>query len=543
MTIVSERARGQHRDFLWLSVLWIVATGYNLFKPYHIDDTVYLEIAKWISEHPLHPMSGMLNWGGVDEPFYVQNQPHLYFYLMAIWGSIFGYSEPAMHALQSLAALASIMLFYRLACALVSPIALWLTAMLALGPAFIVEQNLMVDVPLLAAWLAFFYSLVCLGRSHHQTLRYVSAALACSVALLIKYSSLVLFLILLCSLLFERRRAQLWCLLIPVATIAAWSIFNYFDYGGVHIATRSLSGSFNGPVKSLAIWIINLGAITPFGLIAIVENRPELKKFGPLVYALTAILFAALVFSVAIGWVHDNQSDRLLQLCFATNGLVMLLWTAWTLIRSSHHRLFQIDIAREGAPSLYLGLWLAGASAFYILFSPFIAARHLLLIVPAVMLLLGVYWGSTLTSASKVFGLAFTIVVSTGLCLADWRFAAFYKSEAAALATLLPKTGTLWTSGHWGWQWYAAQNGIRQIDVRSSILRPGDTVIIAREIDRQTLPAPPAPVHLALTDTEPARFADVLCTRRASFYGSGQYGPWSLSRSCRDHIDVYWVGN
>jgi hypothetical protein len=159
------------------------------------------------------------------------------------------------------------------------------------------------------------------------------------------------------------------------------------------------------------------------------------------------------------------------------------------------------------------------------------------------MLLLGAHWDGRLTNASKVFGLTFTIAVSAGLCRGDWRFAAFYKSEAAALATSLPKTGTLWTSGHWGWQWYAAQNGFRQINVRTSILRPGDTVIIAREVDRQKIPSPSVPVYLGRTDTEPAWFADVFCTRRASFYGSGRYGPWSLSQSCRDHIDVFWVGN
>jgi Dolichyl-phosphate-mannose-protein mannosyltransferase len=332
MTIVIEKVRTHRRDFFWLLVLWIIVTSYNSFKPYHIDDTVHLEIARWISGHPLHPMSGMLNWTGVDEPFYKQNQPHLYFYLIAIWGWIFGYREPAMHALQSLAALASIVFFYGLARALVSPIALWLTAMLAFGPAFIVEQNLMVDVPLLATWLAFFYSLVCLGRSNRQTLRYVSAALACSAALLIKYSSLVLFLILFFSLLFEWRKAQLWCLLIPMATVAAWSIFNYLDYGGVHVMTRSLNGPIDGPIKSLAIWIITLGAITPLGFLAVVESRPELARYGSLIYALVAMAFAALVYSVAIGWVQDNPSDRLLQLCFAANGLIILLWTVWALI-------------------------------------------------------------------------------------------------------------------------------------------------------------------------------------------------------------------
>jgi hypothetical protein len=112
-------------------------------KPYHIDDTAHLEIARWISIHPLHPMSGLLNWNGSDEPIYNLNQPHLYFYLLALWAGMFGYSEAAMHELQSLAALALHTVVPSFGAHFFAPLALRATAILVLGPAFIVEQNLM----------------------------------------------------------------------------------------------------------------------------------------------------------------------------------------------------------------------------------------------------------------------------------------------------------------------------------------------------------------------------------------------------------------
>lgn len=228
------------REWVWLLVLWSIVTAYNLLKPYHIDDTVHLEIARWISNHPLHPMSGLVYWDGIKKPIYQLNQPPLYFYLLAFWGGVFGYGAAAMHVLQSLASLCCILLFNRLARVLVGPEALWATAVLVLGPAFIVEQNLMVDVPLLATWLAFFNLLICDIDSPFQSRRYGFAALACAAALLIKYSSLVLLVILCLSLLLERRRAQAWTMLIPLTTLAAWSLFNVFDYGGVHIASRGI---------------------------------------------------------------------------------------------------------------------------------------------------------------------------------------------------------------------------------------------------------------------------------------------------------------
>src|ERR1700688_3164178 len=104
-----------HGSLFWLALAWSVITAYNLFKPFHIDDTAHLEIARWIAGHPLRPMSGLLNWSGIEEPIYRTNQPHLYFYLMAAWGEIFGYSELAMHALQSIFAAICILIFYKIA--------------------------------------------------------------------------------------------------------------------------------------------------------------------------------------------------------------------------------------------------------------------------------------------------------------------------------------------------------------------------------------------------------------------------------------------
>jgi hypothetical protein len=87
-------------------------------------------------------MSGLLNWNGSDEPIYNLNQPHLYFYLLALWAGMFGYSEAAMHELQSLAA-ALHTVVPSFGAHFFAPLALRATAILVLGPAFIVEQNLM----------------------------------------------------------------------------------------------------------------------------------------------------------------------------------------------------------------------------------------------------------------------------------------------------------------------------------------------------------------------------------------------------------------
>jgi 4-amino-4-deoxy-L-arabinose transferase-like glycosyltransferase len=532
------QAAGQ-REGVWLVALWTIVTAYNLCKPYHIDDTAHLEIARWISTHPLHPMSGLLNWSGRKEPIYYLNQPHLYFYLLALWGRLFGYSEAAMHTLQSLAALACILLFHRLARVLVEPMALWATAMVVLGPAFIVEQNLMLDVPLLGTWLAFFNPLICQVASPYQHRRYAVAAIACAVALLIKYSSLVLLVILCLSFVLERRWRQSWTVLIPLAALAAWSFFNILDYKGVHIFDRLNGENHNGQwlLKEVTAWVLALGALTPFGLIAAVQSRRKLIRGEKVIYGGTFLGFMAVLLLVAWGVLSSWQSDKLLRMFFFANGALICLALVPDALRVACNRLWRSEVIRALAPTIYLLLWVLGTTAFYVMFAPFIASRHILLILPALTILFVLRCDSSLTWGARFFGLAFTTIISIGLCLSDWRFAEFYKLEASKLADSLSTAGSIWANGNLGWQWYATQVGFRKVDVQSSDLRPGDYFIVAD--DHQPLESPP-PMRLVRTDTQGGPLLNLFCTGR--FYASDfRTAPWSLSRDCLHHMTVYQI--
>ena len=536
--------KGVWQERSWLIILWIIVTSYNLLKPYHIDDTAYLEIARWITLHPLHPMTGPLNWRGVEEPIYKINQPHLYFYMLALWGKIFGFTEPVMHALRSLASLACILLFYRLARIFCPSAAVWVTAMLVLGPAFIVEQNLMVDVPLLAVWLMFFNLLICGAGDGKQTRRYVIAAIACSAAILIKYSSLVLLVILCISLLIERRKAQIWTIVIPLGAIAGWSLFNFTDYGGVHIATRLHAGAYVrvGPIGA---WILAVGALTPLGMIVAIEWMRVSSKVRNRIYVAVSMLFALLGLAVASGVMSDLLSDRILWLALGSNGgltyMGLLLGSMALLLPG---RLWQCDVARREGPFIYLFLWIAGTSVFYVLFAPFIAARHVLLILPAITLFLVGGWRQQLSRGSKVFGLVLTIALSMGLCISDWRLAEFYRSEVLILTRSLP-AGAVWVSGHWGWQWYATQAGFHEVDLGASVPQPGDYLVVADEADPQSLVGLSESLLFVHRDVQDAPLLNLFCTGRPlRFYHSGaRFAPWSLSSNCVNHVTVYQVAS
>ena len=132
-----------------LMCLWLVATGYNITKPYHIDDPAYMEIAQGIAQNPLRPMNGLLNWADFPEPIHKLNQPHLYFYLLAFHLKFFGETELSTHLFQSVFVLLGIFFFFKLAQVHGRDKALLLSVLLVFCPAFLVGQNLMVDIPLL----------------------------------------------------------------------------------------------------------------------------------------------------------------------------------------------------------------------------------------------------------------------------------------------------------------------------------------------------------------------------------------------------------
>ena len=101
-----------------------------------MDDAAYLAIVQWIPLHPLHPLSGWLNWGDSVQPFSTLNQPVLYIYLGVVVWALFGPSLLAQHALMAAASSAVVLVFYRLAQATGCQHPLWLTALLVLLPIF-----------------------------------------------------------------------------------------------------------------------------------------------------------------------------------------------------------------------------------------------------------------------------------------------------------------------------------------------------------------------------------------------------------------------
>lgn len=531
-TLTHSRRAG---DLAFVALLWLFATGWNAGKAFHIDDAAYLEIARWIAEEPLHPMSGLLNWDEDLEPIHRTNQPLLYGYLMAGWAQCFGWSETSMHALMALFALWAIAACYRLA-RLAAPgsarrVALGLVAC----PAFVVGQNSMVDVPLLAVWTEFFVVLFAPALSDRR--RYASAAVLCSLALWIKYTSLVLLPALGLHMAFTgRRKCWAWSLL-PLGALAAWSAFNWFDYGGVHIATRSVEARTAGRLLDLAIaWTLTLGAVLPSAIGAFARAAARARQPGGRIawgIALALGATAPALFCLG-GWFRPSEAfvALALKLSFLATGAGI----GCALLA---HFLRRIPTLRSDPKEMLLGYWILATTAFVVLLSPFVAPRHVLLVVPPTLLLLSARNRSGMARRIEWATLGLGVLICSGLAAGDRWYAEVYRRHPQRILEALPAEATVWFTGHWGWQWYASQAGMRPLSARTGGAEVGDFVVTPQNVDPSALPDG---LQLALYDRievdRPTGFARWV-SAHAGFYSSSRWHlPWTYSEQPIERFEI-----
>jgi len=520
--------------------LWLFATVINLNKAYHIDDTVHLEIAQWILQNPLHPMSGKINWGQNADSIHLLNQPHLYFYLLAAWGFLFGFSEIAMHVFQSLFTFACILFIYLIARLIIPKHALFLTALLTLSPAFVVGQNLMVDVPLLFLWLAFYYLLI-KPRVKSETQRFLLVGFIAGCACLVKYTSVPLVLVMLVSVVIKKKLNLIWTIGIPIGMLILWSCFNYLDYGSIHILGRS-SPPFS--LKSLLdmglAWLVGLGSIlpySPFFFGNLWHTKKKLHLFIQIMLILILLSSALIFFGAYIGKLDDSITSKYLLSLFLGNGIAVAL-----LLLHEFKRNFGEFFVEANYSILILYLWIFSGALFIIFFSPFMATRHILLVIVPITLLLAHFIVTHLSVFWSATAVLLSILLTLALGISDRTWANYYREKAALIKSELPNKANIYFTGHYGWQWYAKQNGMKQLEALNPQIQAGDYLVHADYILRQRLDKIPPNLHLEVVKeyTDPPNGLTFFKTAR--FYrNSFKKLPWTINWHPFDKIVVYQV--
>jgi len=283
----------------------------------------------------------------------------------------------------------------------------------------------------------------------------------------------------------------------------------------------------------LPLWFLGLGAVSPFAVaFAAQAGRRVLWICAG---AGTAIVVAGLLLPVAdLPAFRDvNATDAVLRGIFFANGLLVA-----SLIRKALLARANGGNPAERSQIDVLVVWMGCAIAAAVLLAPFPAVRHVLLALPPVMVLLARDFAPTPRRATGA--LVLTAALGVAVAVSDWRRADVYRTEARALSS----AGTAWTVGHWGWQWYATQEGMREYEPGKSRFQPGELVVVPGTIHQQRFTAEDsALLHLVREESVPGNALDLVrtVTGAGGLYYYWAAVPWTLRWGAVEKFRIYEV--
>lgn len=510
----------------YIFFLWIILTAINIDKAYHIDDTFHLEASEYIGQHPLKPMSGFINWGNSPTPMYEHNQPPLFFYLICIYQKFFGNSEIALHLLLSIFTFLALLYFYKLTIFLNVKSPFLILTIFAFCPAFVVNQNLMTDIPILALSLCIMYYLL-KGQSVGSLKYYLVSAIILTVGLLIKYSLLPLFFVILLTILSTRSYKKGIVLFIPLITLFLWSLWNFIEFGSVHIISRPKT-EFN--IKNIVSFSGTLGAISIFTVVYIYNLIP--KKLTRFLIIFVFVLFLFFVPIVYLNIIEESKFNIVLNYIFIVNGFILIALIIYQIIKSFKNEKYEY-LKTSFFP---IAIYIIGVSAFIALFAPFNATRHVLLLIPFILLFGHNQFEKTQGMINN-FVIVASIILSGALGISDWIYADFYRKN---IENITITNNKVWSLGHWGWQWYSKKAGMLVFSQENELnVRNGDIVVFPKDISKQKINKD-IQLDTIRFITEPPTFFTFFSGKNfASMYNSYFNKPaWSLSKVSIDTIFI-----
>ena len=315
-------------------------------------------------------------------------------------------------------------------------------------------------------------------------------------------------------------------LIIPIGILLLWSLWNFLEYGSVHIIDRP-KGSIH--INHLWAFIACLGSVSTFIPSFLNGSFPN-RYVKVIVY----FSFSILTVSFLIFYFSNFQEQQFSKFAIALFLIVgfLVIFTLFMVLINLVKKDFLVFLKSE---QFIIFLYLASLSLFFILFAPFSATRHILLVIPFILL-----FGHELIEKStrdiKRLSISITILLGLLLGISDWKYADYYRDMASIE---LPKDSTTWTIGLWGWKWYAKKNGMKEYSTTLSRVNEGDYFIYPGDIPKQELSEEFDLIVIEKKWEE----ADILTffsgNTFASLYNSAVDRPaWSLSKSPIDTIYI-----
>ncbi len=468
----SREAEGSRKPLLILAAVTLGALVPFLGKPFHIDDPLFLWIAQQIACHPLDPYGFTVNWSSFVQPMseVMQNPPLCSYYAAAI-GSVFGWSEIALHAAFLIPALAATLGTFAVARRL-CPRPLFAALLTLFTPVFMISAgNVMCDVMLLAFWVMAIASWMS-ALEQEQIWRFVLAAALISAAALTKYFGIALVPLLFVYTLARDRRLRwpLLFLLLPIAILALYDLLTARLYGhGLFTSALSASASIAAATRPgrLAELLIAL-AFTGGCLLSTLSFLIFQKRIVLLAAALVLVAFCAAFRSEVVSWVYLEGNTLPVWL----QGGLFATAAAGLLVLAGMH-----FAQRRDAGSILLLAWIFGTFVFAAFLNWSVTGRTILPLAPPTAILI-VRCGASINQLSRRFCFALFSVLSLLLTTADFREAECGRSAARHFQNEFQATSDrVRFLGHWGFQYYMQNSGATPFDRRKPEVRPGDIIV------------------------------------------------------------------
>ena len=459
---------------------WMLLAGATLAcllpfagKAFHVDDPLFVWVARHIVDHPVDPYGFDVNWTLTSESISkVTKNPPLVSYAIAAAGSFIGWGETTLHLLFLLPAvlvvLGTLALGRRFAPR--APPAAWVVLA---SPVFLLcATGITCDVPMLALWIGAVL-LWHDGLEDDDPKRLAAAAIVIATASLTKYFGMSLIPLVAAYALAKRAPWKRWApwLALPVVPLAAYQLWTQAKYGrGLLLDAAAYATQWSdGQTRSLLDRGLVGLAFTGGCVLPALALAPILWRRGWLAGGAVAAAGAgALIASHAATVPAEGRVMVGVQAAFFVAGGIATLALAVDELRRE-----------RSAEAILLAAWVGGTFVFASFVNWTINGRSILPMVPAVGILVaralerraapsrGLAWVAAPLALSAIVGLTVTA--------ADARVA---NAQREAVRTIREKAGgrALWSEGHWGFQYYAQEAGARQVDVQAMGLSAGDIV-------------------------------------------------------------------
>lgn len=442
-----------------------------LGRAVQIDDPLFLWAARHIQSHPLDFYGFSANWFGTVAPFpEVMQNPPLVSYWLALWTAVFGWAEASLHVAMLPWALGALAGIWFLARELDAPPTESLLVAAATPAFFVSSTTLMCDVPQLCSWTWATVLWIRGIRTGRNGPLAGGAALA-ALAFLTKYVGIGLVPLFAVYGVIARRRAGAWLawLALPVAVVVGYELLTSHLYGrGLFLGASRYAIGFDGKAAAAVAGKITSGlAFTGGAFLVALWYAPRLWTGRALAG------WTALGVLLATGTAWGRWLDAMpLQQEGPVRWAYLVQVGALAAIGASILWLVVAETLRErSADGMLLLLWAAGIVAFAFWVNWSLNVRSLLPMLPVVAIVLVRRATRRTGSAARTafvrqaFPLAAGAAAAMLVAAADHRLAEISRDSAAQIGRQLRAAGkTARFQGHWGFQWYAEQQGMVSVD-------------------------------------------------------------------------------